>query len=55
MINTFDELSCEEVFELNAVCEEWDNEAIEAQDADEEWIKSMSEKQFLTFAEILIY
>ncbi len=44
MINTFDELSCEEVFELNAVCEEWDNEAIEAQDADEEWIKSMSEK-----------
>ena len=44
MINTFDELSCEEVFELNAVCEEWDNEAIEAQDADEEWIKSISEK-----------
>ena len=34
MINTFDELSCEEVFELNAVCEEWNNEAIEAQEAD---------------------
>ncbi len=41
---TFDDLSCEEVFELNAVCEEWNNEAIEAQDADEEWIKSISEK-----------
>ncbi len=44
MINTFDELSCEEVFELNAVCEEWNNEAIEAQDADAEWIESISEK-----------
>ena len=41
MINTFDELSCEEVFELNAVCEEWNNEAIEAQDADDEWVKSV--------------
>ena len=41
---TFDDLSCEEVFELNAVCDEWLNEAIEAQDADEEWIKSISEK-----------
>ena len=29
---TFDDLSCEEVFELNAVCDEWMNEAIEAQD-----------------------
>ena len=29
---TFDDLSCEEVFELNAVCDEWLNEAIEAQD-----------------------
>jgi len=44
MINTFDELSCEEVFELNAVCEELNNEAIEAQDADAEWIESISEK-----------
>ena len=41
---TFDDLSCEEVFELNAMCDEWLNEAIEAQDADEEWIKSISEK-----------
>ncbi len=37
---TFDDLSCEEVFELNAVCEEWNNEAIEAQDADAEWIEA---------------
>ena len=29
---TFDDLSCEEVFELNAVCDEWQNDAIEAQD-----------------------
>ena len=29
---TFDDLSCEEVFELNAMCDEWLNEAIEAQD-----------------------
>ena len=29
---TFDDLSCEEVFELNALCDEWLNEAIEAQD-----------------------
>ena len=29
---TFDDLSCEEVFELNAVCYEWQNDAIEAQD-----------------------
>ena len=41
---TFDDLSCEEVFELNAMCDEWLNEAIETQDADEEWIKSISEK-----------
>ena len=32
MNNTFDEMSCEEVFELNAVCDEWQNEAIEAQE-----------------------
>jgi len=32
MINKFDELSCEEVFELNEMCDEWLNEAIEAQD-----------------------
>ena len=31
---TFDDLSCEEVFELDAVCDEWLNEAIEAQEAD---------------------
>ena len=29
---TFDDLSCEAGFELNAVCEEWQNDAIEAQD-----------------------
>ena len=29
---TFDDLSCEEVFELNAMCDEWQNDAIEAQD-----------------------
>ena len=38
---TFDDLSCEEVFELNAVCDEWQNDAIEAQDADDEWVKSI--------------
>jgi|TARA_R100000049_G_C1890141_1_gene43498 hypothetical protein len=31
-MNTFDNLSCEEVFELNAVCDEWQNDAIEAQE-----------------------
>ena len=51
MINTFDELSCEEVFELNEMCDEWLNEAIEAQDKE----MQESEKQFLTFAKILIY
>ena len=30
---TFDDLSCEEVFELNAVCDEWQEEAIKAQEA----------------------
>lgn len=34
MNNTFDELSCEEVFELNEMCDEWQNEAIEAQEAE---------------------
>ena len=29
---TFDDLSCEEVFELNAMCDEWRDAAIEAQD-----------------------
>ena len=51
MINKFDELSCEEVFELNEMCDEWLNEAIEAQDEE----MQVSEKQFLTFTEILIY
>ena len=32
MNNTFDELSCEEVFELNEMCDEWQNEAIETQE-----------------------
>ena len=40
MRNTFDDLSCEEVFELNAVCEDWQNDAIEAQDADADWIRA---------------
>jgi hypothetical protein len=34
MRDTFDNLSCEEVFELNAVCDQWQQEAIEAQEAD---------------------
>ena len=34
MRDTFDNLSCEEVFELNAVCDEWQNDAIEAQEAE---------------------
>ena len=34
MNNTFDELSCEEVFELNEMCDEWQNDAIEAQEAE---------------------
>ena len=33
---TFDDLSCEEVFEFNAVCDEWQNDAIKAQDADQQ-------------------
>ena len=32
---TFDDLSCEEVFELNAMCDEWRDAAIEAQER--EW------------------
>jgi hypothetical protein len=44
-----DNISCEEVFEadpqaraeFDVVCDEWQNEAIEAQDADEEWVKSV--------------
>ena len=34
MRDTFDNLSCEEVFELNAVCDQWQQEAIEAQEAE---------------------
>ena len=33
-MNTFDKISCEEEFELNAMCDEWQNDAIEAQEAD---------------------
>ena len=40
MRDTFDNLSCEEVFELNAMCDEWQNDAVEAQDADAEWIRA---------------
>ncbi len=44
-----DNITCEEVFEADAnaraefeaVCDEWQNEAIKAQDADEEWVKSV--------------
>ena len=32
---TFDDLSCEEVFELNAMCDEWQDAAIQAQEL--EW------------------
>ena len=34
MNTTFDNQSCEEIFELNAMCDEWQNDAIEAQEAD---------------------
>ena len=48
MNTTFDNLSCEEIFELNAMCDEWQNDAVEAQDADAveaqdadaEWIRA---------------
>ena len=40
MRDTFDNLSCEEIFELNAMCDQWQNDAIEAQDADAEWIRA---------------
>ena len=33
---TFDDLSCEEVFELNAMCDEWRDAAIEAQELERE-------------------
>ena len=33
---TFDDLSCEEVFELNAMCDEWQRDAIEAQELERE-------------------
>ena len=36
MNTTFDNLSCEEILELNAMCDQWQNDAIEAQDADAE-------------------
>ena len=34
MNTTCDNLSCEEIFELNAMCDQWQNDAIEAQEAD---------------------
>ena len=34
MRDTFDNLSCEEVFELNAICDQWEQEAIKAQEAE---------------------
>ena len=39
-MNTFDKISCEEQFELNAMCDEWQNDAVEAQDVDAEWIRA---------------
>ena len=39
-MNTFDEISCEEQFELNAMCDQWQNDAIKAQDEDAEWIRA---------------
>jgi hypothetical protein len=42
MRDTFDNLSCEEVFELNAVCDEWQADAIKVQEqelADEKKMK----------------
>ena len=40
MNTTYDNLSCEEILELNAMCDEWQNDAVEAQDADAEWIRA---------------
>ena len=34
MRDTYDNLSCEEVFELNAICDQWEQEAIKAQEAE---------------------
>jgi len=45
-MNTFDEISCEEQFELNAMCDEWQNDAIEAQDADAEYLRAHAEEVF---------
>ena len=46
MRDTFDNLSCEEVFELNAMCDEWQNDAIKAQDEDAEWMRAYAEEAF---------
>lgn len=46
MNTTFDNLSCEEVFELNAMCDEWQNDAIKAQDEDAEWMRAYAEEAF---------
>ena len=46
MNTTFDNLSCEEIFELNAMCDQWQSDAIEAQDADAEYLRAHAEEAF---------
>ena len=49
MRDTFDNLSCEEVFELNAVCDEWQNDAIEAQEQERAERKSKASMEMTWF------
>ena len=46
MNTTFDNLRCEEVFELNAACDQWQNDVIEVQDADAEYLRAHAEEAF---------
>lgn len=49
MRDTFDNLSCEEVFELNAVCDEWQVDAIEAQEQERAERKSKASMEMTWF------
>ena len=49
MRDTFDNLSCEEVFELNAVCDEWQADAIEAQEQERAERKSKASMEMTWF------
>ena len=48
MRDTFDNLSCEEVFELNAICDQWEQEAIKAQEAEMAERKGAAENPWVT-------